>query len=107
MQAQKYYSNLPPTSDNVTVDKIISLLSPPDDILANLWHSVLQTQSDVIKSIQCPHFMTAGGQQYPLWLVSFWVQLSSVRQTQENWKIAVQNLKTQMHQENVKLLKVA
>ena len=109
MRTQKYYSNLLPTSDNVTVDEIISLLSPPDDILANLRHSVLQTrtQSDVIKSIQCPHSMTAGGQRYPLWLVSFWVQLSSVRQIQKNWKTAVQNLETQMarNQDDLLLLK--
>jgi hypothetical protein len=93
-RTQKYYSNLLPMSDNV--DEITSLLSPPDDILVNL-HQLVQTQSDVVvKSIQCPHSMTAGRQRYPLWLVSFWVQLSSVRKTQENWKTAVQNLERQM-----------
>jgi Ulp1 protease family, C-terminal catalytic domain len=93
-RTQKYYSNLLPTSDNV--DEITSLLqvSPPDDILVNL-QQLVQTQSDV-KSIQCPHSMTAGRQRYPLWLVSFWVQLSSVRKTQLNWETAVQNLETQM-----------
>jgi hypothetical protein len=94
LRAQKYYSNLLPTSDNV--DEITSLLSPPDDILANLQQCVQTQSDDVIKSIQCPHSMTAGGQRYPVWLVSFWVQLSSIRKTQENWKTAVQNLKNQM-----------
>jgi hypothetical protein len=91
LRTQKYHSDLPPTSENV--DDIMSLLSPPDNILITLQQSV---RSGVVKSIQCPHSVTAGRQRYPLWVVSFWAQLSFVRKTQENWKRAIQNLEMQM-----------
>jgi hypothetical protein len=91
MRTQKYHSDLPPTSENA--DEITSLLSPPDDILATLQQSI---RSGTVKSIQCPHSQTASKQRFPLWIVSFWVQLASVRKRQENWRKAIENLKTQM-----------
>ena len=93
MRTQKYHSDLPPTSESV--DEIMSLLSPPDDILATLQQSI---RSGTVKSIQCPHFQleTASEQRYPLWIVSFWVQLAFVRKRQENWRKAIEKLKIQM-----------
>ena len=93
LRTQKYHSDLPPTSESV--DKITLLLSPPDDILATLQQSI---RSGTVRSIQCPHSTSQIGdkQRYPLWIVSFWVQLASVRKRQENWRRAVENLKMQM-----------
>jgi hypothetical protein len=95
-QVQKYTSELPPTVDDV--HEIMSLHSPPDDILKTLQQSI---RAGLVKSIQCPHWHSppAGGQRYPLWLAAFWVQLSSVRKIQESWRTAVRNLEAQVNQD--------
>ena len=82
MRTQKYISEQPPTVENV--NEIASLPPPPDDILSTLQQSTL---SDPIKSIQCPHSATAGSQRYHLWLISFWIHLSSMQKLQAKWKI--------------------
>jgi len=89
-----YTSALPPTVDNV--NEIVSRLSPPDDTLLALQQSI---RSGQVKSIHCLHYPTANSQRYPLWLVSFWTQLSSARRIQKQWRKAVRNLESQIDQD--------
>lgn len=71
-KAKSYVSDLQPTLNNV--NEITLLLLPSDNVLTTLQQFIC---SGTINSILCPHSPTAGGQRYPLWLVSFWIQLSS------------------------------
>jgi hypothetical protein len=94
-RAQNYASELQPTVDNV--NKRALLLSPSDNVLTSLQQSIC---SGMVKSILCPHFPNGdGGQRYPLWLASFWIQLSSIREIQKKWKSAIRNLEVQMNQD--------
>jgi hypothetical protein len=92
--AKNYVSELQPTADNV--DEILLLLLPSENVLSTLQRSI---HSGIVKSILCPHSPTAAGsQRYPLWLASFWIQLSSTQKIQKKWKTAIRNLKVRMNQ---------
>lgn len=93
-RAESYVSGLQPTVDNV--NEITLLLSPPDDILTTIQQSM---RSGIVKSILCPHSPTADSQRYPLWLASFWFQLSAMRKIQKKWITAIRNLELQMNQD--------
>ena len=92
-RAKSYVSELQPTVDNINESTL--LLSPSDNILTTLQQSI---RSGMVKSILCPHSPTAGSQRYPLWLASFWIQLSSTRKIQLKWKTAIENLDMRMKQ---------
>jgi hypothetical protein len=83
------------TVNNPNVNEIALFLSPSDDVLTTLQQSI---RSGIVKSILCPHYPTASSQRYPLWLASFWIQLSSMRKIHMKWKTAVRNLEVQMNQ---------
>ena len=93
-RANSYVSGLQQTVDNV--NETILLLSPSDDILTTIQQSM---RSGIVKSILCPHSPTANSQRYPLWLASFWFQLSAIRKIQKKWFMAIRNLELRMNQD--------
>ncbi|KAG5649971.1 hypothetical protein H0H81_001272 [Sphagnurus paluster] len=90
-QMPKYASKLEPTVHNV--NEIVSILSPSDNILETLQQSI---HFGLVKSILSPHSPISGGRRYPLWLVSFWAELSSIRKIQQKWRTAIASLETQI-----------
>ena len=91
---EKFYSELPPTTNNIT--QAANFATPPERIVDALW-KLFHTQASMDKSIVCQHISLAGGECYPLCLVSYWREIVDQHKIQQKWQQAVTNL----HQELV------
>ncbi|KAG6914641.1 hypothetical protein DXG01_016182 [Tephrocybe rancida] len=91
MHPEKYFCLAEPTSKD---PHSISLFLPPPDDIVDALHSGLN--SSLARSIQCLHDTSAGGQRYPLWLVTYWFELKDMRRVQRQWALAVWCLEDQL-----------
>jgi len=97
MRVEKYLSTQVPNSDNT--NEIVALHPPPLDFIKALLNS-LATRPE-IQSILCPHSPASGAQRYPLWTVTYWNDLSSVKETQSTWQSTLACLDDRMLQTDI------
>ena len=88
---EKFLSPLVPNVERF--NDILTIHDPPNSIV-NILADRIKDPS--IKSIQCPHLVNAGGQQFPIWIVAFWKRLQFVRNVQTKWHAAHHELVTQL-----------
>lgn len=82
----KYLSILEPNVDDV--EEFAKLTLPPSGVL----DSLREMDKSGARSIICPHETSAGGKRYPMWLLTYWLQVKDVRGVQCQWRSAVSNL---------------
>ena len=68
--------------------------TPPTSVIETLSHAIRTADDkvDKIQSIQCPHVLTHSEKLYPLWLLTYWLELTHIRFIRERWNQAVQYL---------------
>ncbi len=91
MRVKKYISEQPPNISHI--DNVGELLSPPADIVTELQ---LCLKKGSVTSVLCPHLPLTAGTRYPLWVIELWTDLLVVRNIQENWKKAVNQLEEKL-----------
>jgi len=94
---QKYLSSQLPNSDNM--NEIVTLHPPSLDFIKALLDS-LATRPE-IQSILCPYLPESGAKWYPLWMVTYWNGLSSVKEMQSTWQSTLACLEDRMLQMNI------
>lgn len=71
----------------------IKIITPPTSVIKSLSHAVLtMDKTDTIQSIACPHAPGHSRERYPLWLLTFWSELTHVGHIKTRWEQAVQYL---------------
>ena len=86
-----WFRNEEPTP--MTVEEIFEIvwrqrsILPPRDVLTKLQEEFCQQWLDGSKSIVDPRF-NQGHEKLPFWVLSLWIQVSKIRQKQEDWREA-------------------
>ena len=82
---------------NITnADEIKQLPLPPISIIQALFTELSQPTMHK-QSIICPHFPLVDGKRFPLWIVTFWSSLITVKNAQKRWADAVTALEKRMY----------
>ncbi|KAJ7050612.1 hypothetical protein C8F01DRAFT_1344185 [Mycena amicta] len=91
--AESYLVSSPPTHADIDIS---TLTMPPDAVLRTLMVALAAAdESDAYDSVACPH-IPGNKSTYPLYLVSYWVELIDVRDTRRQWEAAHKALTKQL-----------
>jgi hypothetical protein len=74
---------------NVTDLNIIRRIpTPSEKVILSLQKHLANTieSSDSDMSIKCIHSVAAAGMTYPLWIITYWAKVSSVREIRDGWR---------------------
>ena len=72
---------------------VTNIPTPPTSVIETLSHAIRTAdKADKIQLIRCPHALTHSEKLYPLWLLTYWLELTHIRFIRERWNQAVQYL---------------
>jgi hypothetical protein len=91
MRVEKFYSELPPTTEDAS--QVANLEVTPECIVEALCE-LIRKKAVTVKSIICQHTSNplTGRQRYPIHLVFYWKEVMHQYKIQERWQNAVTNL---------------
>jgi hypothetical protein len=87
-----YISEYPSNASAEDLDSILSTPAPSPSLVRDLISLIQSTSAPTAKSLTCTHIKSAKPKHFPLWVITYWLEIDHIKATQQSWQLAHKSL---------------